>query len=494
MAEQAREASPAWATAATARSRKKEKAAAKRAERAANTTRVGTGSPGNHRPQAWTRQAQPRSATTKWTCCKCGGTNPRHHRWCNECGTRWNYWDKSDSTPLTRPEATTTGPKDNKDKDSGKTGTPRVAALQAVGATGAARPSGTSTPRADGNLPPSPAPAEPALPNETDLANLEALVAKLRKHTDTASTQMAVHLASQADSLRGALASRAPPPAEEQALPPKNPPPAEILLTRQVRTIAKLQKQTDKHRSAVAAAEEGVLAAQNLLAAQRERLTKAEARLQEAEDTRSNLVAALQKEASTQKAMEVDPPLKGDRAPLAQLDSAVLPLLCTFLGQLLGSSATDDLAKMAAGLRDRLSQHIPDPKSTALALLSAPPPSAPSPSTTTGPGLTMVEEETPAAPALGASSFREAELPPPTKKQASENEKAKVAAPAHKDQPPPAVATTSGDEADEEEEADSDAPRKGRSRSPRDRTTTKLHKRTRDPHEPQSPTPEREEA
>jgi hypothetical protein len=493
MAEPApREASPAWATATTARSRKKEKAAAKRAEKAANTTRVGTGSPGDHRPQAWTRQAQPRSATTKWTCCKCGGTNPRHHRWCNECSTRWNYWDKSDSTPLKRPEATTTGPKD---KDSGKTGTPRVAGPQADGATGAARPSGNSTPRADGNLPPSPAPADSALPNEKDLANLEALVAKLRTHTDDiASTQMAVHLASQADTLRGALASRAPPPAEEKAPPPKNPPPAEILLTRQVRTIAKLQKQTEKHRSAVAAAEEGVLAAQNLLAAQREQLAKAEARLQAAEETRSSLVAALQKEAPATGAMEVDPPPEGDRAPLAHLDSAVLPFLCTFLGQLLGNNSQDDLAKLAAGLRDRLNQHIPDPQSTARALLSGSLPAA-TPPLDKRTGLTAVEEEEPpAAPASGASSSREEELPPPTKKQASETEKAKAAAPAPTAPPPPVVpATASGDEADEEEETDPDAPRNGRSRSPRDRAN-KPPKRARDLQEPQSPTPEREEA
>jgi hypothetical protein len=303
---------------------------------------------------------------------------------------------------------------------------------------------------------------------------------------------MAVHLASQADTLRGALASRAP-PAEDKAPPTKTPPPAEILLTRQVRTIAKLQKQTDKHRSAVAAAEEGVLAAQNLLAAQRERLTKAEARLQEAEDTRSSLVAALQKEATAPGTMDVDPPPEGDRAPLAHLDSAVLPFLCTFLGQLLGNNSPDDMAKMATGLRDRLTQLIPDPQRTARALLSGPPPATPPLDTRTG--LTVVEEEDPAAPASGASSSREAECPPPTKKQASETEKAKVAAPALTGPTPPVVsATTSGDEADEEEETDPDAPRKGRSRSPRDRATTKPPKRTRDPQEPKSPTPEREEA
>jgi hypothetical protein len=301
-----------------------------------------------------------------------------------------------------------------------------------------------------------------------------------------------MHLASQADTLRGALASRAPPPAEEKAPPTKNPPPAEILLTRQVRTIAKLQKQTEKHRSAVAAAEEGVLAAQNLLAAQREQLTKAEARLQEAEDTRSSLVAALQKEAPATGAMEVDPPPEGDRAPLAQLDSAVLPFLCTFLGQLLGNNSQDDLAKMAAGLRDRLNQHIPDPQSTARALLSGSPPANPPPDKRTG--LPAVEEEATAAPASGASSSREAELPPPNKKQASETEKAKAAASAPTGPPTPVVtATASGDEADEEEETDPDAPRNGRSRSPRERAN-KLPKRARDPHEPKSPTPEREEA
>jgi hypothetical protein len=299
---------------------------------------------------------------------------------------------------------------------------------------------------------------------------------------------MAVHLASQADSLRGALAQRTTPPPEEKA-PPKTPPPAEILLTRQVRTIAKLQKQTEKHRTAVAAAEEGVLAAQNLLEAQRERLAKAEARLQEAEDTRSSLVAALQKEAPPQGAMEVDPPPQGDRAPLAQLDSAVLPFLCTFLGQLLGSSSQDDLAKMAAGLRDRLTQLIPDPKSTARALLSGPPLATP-PSDTAA-GLARVEEETSAAAASLASPSREAELPPPTKKQASEKEKAKAAALTG---PTPAgMATSSGDEADEEEETDPDAHRNGRSRSPRERTN-KPSKRERDPQEPKSPTPEREEA
>jgi hypothetical protein len=305
---------------------------------------------------------------------------------------------------------------------------------------------------------------------------------------------MAVHLASQADSLRGALAQKTAALPEEKA-PLKTPPPAEILLTRQVRTIAKLQKQTEKHRSAVAAAEEGVQAAQNLLAAQRERLAKAEARLQEAEDTRNSLVAGLQKEAPPQGSMEVDPPPKEDREPLAHLDSAVLPFLCTFLGQLLGSGSNDDLANMAAGLRERLHQHIPDPQRAALALLGGPTlPAAPTPDAAAA--AAAAEQEALAEAAAAADSSRAAELPPPPKKQASEKKTAKVAslvADAAPTGPTPAgLATSSGDEADEEEETDPGTNRNGRSRSPRDRHTTKKHKR--DPHEPKSPTPEREEA
>jgi hypothetical protein len=250
-----------------------------------------------------------------------------------------------------------------------------------------------------------------------------------------------------------------------------------------VRTIAKLQKQTEKHRLAVAAAEEGVQAAQNLLDAQRERLAKAETRLQEAEDTRNSLVAALQKEALPQGTMEVDPPPQEDRAPLASLDSAVLPFLSTFLGKLLGSSSNDDFANLAAGLRDRLTQLIPDPQRTALALLGDTTPSA-------TPSLDSVQGE--AAAAAAASSSRTEETPPPTKKQASDKEKAKAASPSAETAPygrAEAPAASSGDEADEEEETD--AIRKNRSRSPKDRTTKKPK---RDPHEPKSPTPEREQA
>jgi hypothetical protein len=500
----AREASPGWAQVA-----RKQKKAAKRAAAAAATTRLGSAQAGDSRPQPWTKQQDgPRdSATTKWACRKCGHTNPMHHRRCNGsgCGTRWNFWDSTDRTPLLRPTTTEKeAAKEPRKRESGNKGTPRVAPPTAAGATGAA---GTRTPRADGTLPPSPAATDKALPNEQDLANLEALVAKLRTTNDTASTQMAVHLASQADSLRGALAERtAAQPAEEA--PPKTPPPAEILLTRQVRTIAKLQKQAERHRSAVAAAEEGVTAAQNLLAAQQERLAKAEARLQEAEETRQALVAGLQQAAPPQGAMEVDLTPKESEGPLATLGTAVLPHFCTFLGQLLVSGSPEDMAKLAHGLKDHLQQHIPDHQKVAKELLQGMPPRAAPPAAATAtaatgsPAAAAAAAATaagasplaPTAPATTAASTRPAELPPPAKKQATEEEKAKAAAlggeKASGDQAA-VQATTSGDEADEEDESDNDANRQGRSRSPKDRTTKQ---KQRDPREPRTPTPEREGA
>jgi hypothetical protein len=255
----------------------------------------------------------------------------------------------------------------------------------------------------------------------------------------------------------------------------------------------------------VQAAEDGLLAAQNLLAAQKEKLAGVQSRLHEAEAKREDLVANLQKAtALAGGAMdEDDPPPKEGRGPLNSLDTAVLPHICTFLGQLLSGNGTpEELASLASTLRGKLGQHLPDPQQAAQQLLGKlPAPAAPAQdpngvaappavATTTVAANPAVKEEVPSAVAA-ADSLRHNNGPtevstPVLKKLATKRAKAAALRAEAATGLPPAetIAVSSGDDADDD---DSDRDSAKRSRSPRDRERPP---NTRGPHSPRSPTPE----
>jgi hypothetical protein len=278
-----------------------------------------------------------------------------------------------------------------------------------------------------------------------------------------------------------------------------------VLLTRQIRTIAKLEKQAAKHQAAVHAAEDGLRAAQNLLEAQKDKLAGIQSRLQEAEAKRDDLVANLQKAPALAGGdmEEDDPPPKEVKDPLNSLDTAVLPHICTFLGHLLSDTGTPEkLAALATTLRGQLGQHLSDPQQAAMRLLGIlPDAKAPAQGTTTAAlppaGATLPLPACPESNAEAGTSSASEGLghdtgstetgTPALKKRATEKAKAaslraELAAglPAAE-----AAAVALGDDADDDDDDDSDPGSARRSRSPKDRPV-----KTRDPHEPRSPTPE----
>jgi hypothetical protein len=266
-----------------------------------------------------------------------------------------------------------------------------------------------------------------------------------------------------------------------------------VLLTRQIRTISKLEKQAGKHQAAVQAAEEGLLAAQHLLEAQTEKLAGIQSRLKEAESKRDDLLANLHKASASGAIDEDDPPPKEDRDPLTFLDTAVLPHNCTFLGQLLSvTGSPEELATLANTVGGKLGQHLPDPHQAAMRLLGTPPDEkAPALGTNTAalpPAAALAPLPAAAAAGTGPDNGPTEVVTPALKQRATE--KAKAASPLAESAAglptAEAAAVSSGEDADDDD-TDRGSDRKSRSPRERERPT-----KNRDPHEPRSPTPEHE--
>jgi hypothetical protein len=325
------------------------------------------------RPTAWVKGPPPIGSTPagkgsaaptskrNWTCRACGhADNKPAFRWCNNpaCNLRWNYWDDTSTVPKLRP-------RQGEQEDDGKGKGPPKEATPSTAAT-------------------------PAGPSLQDVDTLEKLADKLK----TTQSSTATELLAQANKLRLELAALPPPE-------PKPPPPPEIVLPRHLAKLRRLRHNVERQQKALDKASAARDEAQAALDKQAERLASATKKLEEAEQTRLELLKALPTSGSPDEAAR-----RGHHSapstPLAGTPN-YLPEVVRFLGELLLPSDDDEATRMArlGGLADTLRKGLAsryaDPAAMAAMLLGTAAPPPPPPEGGDDPMVTADEKETPHA-------------------------------------------------------------------------------------------------
>jgi hypothetical protein len=218
---------------------------------------------------------------------------------------------------------------------------------------------------------------------------LEKLAEKLK--TTQAST--ATELLAQANKLRLELAALPPPE-------PKPPPPPEVVLPRHLAKLRRLRHHVERQQKALDKAAAARDEAQAALDKQAERLASATKKLEEAEQTRLELLKALPTSGSPDETARRGHSAPG--TPLAGTPNS-LPEVVRFLGELLLPSDDDEATRMArlGGLADTLRKGLAsryaDPAAMAAVLLGTVAPPPPPPEGGDDPMVTADEKETPHA-------------------------------------------------------------------------------------------------